>query len=185
MKVYKIYCLKNPDTLEIRYIGISTQKYLSTRLAQHYFNANHFSKLHVSNWIRKIGKKPIIELIEICNENNWKEREQYWISFYNNLTNIKEGGNGIYLNRSSESIQRSAKAHEKAIVQLDENGKLLNNFNSLKEATLYIGAKSLSSICNVLKNSYGAKTAFGYQWFYLDEYINKNFKIRIPYSTKL
>ena len=137
MKEYKIYCLKNPKTLEIRYIGFTSQKYLSTRLAQHFFSANHNYKTHVANWIRKIGKKPIIELIEICNKDNWKEREIYWINQYSNLTNIKEGGNGAYFERSSESIQRSAKAHEIKIVQLDKNKQLLKIWNSVKEATIY------------------------------------------------
>lgn len=48
MKEYKIYCLKNPNTLEIRYIGLTTQKYLSSRLSQHYFCANNNFQTHVA-----------------------------------------------------------------------------------------------------------------------------------------
>ena len=41
--------------------------------------------------------KPIIEVIEVCNENNWQEREIYWISYYKervDLCNHHEGGLG-------------------------------------------------------------------------------------------
>lgn len=183
MKKYKIYCLKNPDTLEIRYIGVTTQKYLSTRLAQHFFCANHNYQTHIAKWIRKINKKPIIEFIETCNENNWQSREKYWINFYKNLTNIHEGGKGVIINRSKSSIKRSAESHYIKIVQLDNNGKLIKIWNSIKEATLYFKGKSNSSICNVLKNNYGAVTAFNYQWFYYSDYINNNYKLRKRKST--
>lgn len=183
MKKYKIYCLKNPDTMEIRYIGVTTAKYISSRLSQHYYSANHNFQTHVAKWIRKIGKKPIIELIEICNENNWEKREKYWIKKYNNLTNIHEGGKGVVINRNKTSIERSAQAKCIKIVQLDNNGNLLNIFNSIKEASKHIKAKSHSSISNVLNNNYGAKTAFGFQWFYYNDYINNNYKLRIKDST--
>lgn len=179
MKNYKLYCLKNPETLEIRYIGITTQKYLSSRLSQHWYSANHESMTRVSKWIRSIKCKPLIEFIELCNEENWEDREKYWIKFYKNLTNTHEGGKGVIVDRSKTSIQRSALAHEKAIVQLNENGDLIKIWNSIKEATQYFNGKSKSSICNVLKNNYGAKRAFGYQWFYKDDYFNNNYKIRI------
>ena len=178
MKIYKIYCLKNPDTLKIRYIGVTTSKYLSSRLSQHYYCANKNFQTHVAKWIRKIGKKPIIELLEICNASNWEEKEKFWIKHFDNLTNIHEGGKGVVVDKNKSSIEKSAKAHEIKIVQLINDGKLLNIFNSIKEASEYIGAKSPSSICNVLKNNYGAKTAFGYQWFYFKDYKTGNYQLR-------
>ena len=79
----KIYVLKHPDTLEIRYVG-KTIRSLSRRLGNHITNArgNKHNK-HLSNWILSIlkeDKKPIIELIEECDYNIWQEREKYWIS---------------------------------------------------------------------------------------------------------
>lgn len=93
----KIYTLKHPDTLEIRYVG-KTVRSLSRRLGNHIANAkgNKHSK-HLSNWILKIlseGKRPIIEQIEECTPDIWQEREQYWISQFPNLINLTEGGDG-------------------------------------------------------------------------------------------
>lgn len=93
----KIYVLKHPDTLEIRYVG-KTVRSLSRRLGNHIANAkgNKHNK-HLSNWILSIlstGKRPIIELIEECDNSVWEERERYWISQYTNLINLTEGGDG-------------------------------------------------------------------------------------------
>jgi group I intron endonuclease len=93
----KIYTLKHPDTLEIRYVG-KTVRSLSRRLGNHIANAkgNKHNK-HLSNWILKIlseGKRPIIEQIEECTPDIWQEREQYWISQFPNLINLTDGGDG-------------------------------------------------------------------------------------------
>ena len=179
MKIYKIYCLKNPNNLKIRYIGVTTSKYLSTRLSQHYYSANHNHQTHVAKWIRSINTKPIIELIEVCNRNNWELREKYWINYYNDLTNIHEGGKGVIVDRKKSSVDRSAQAHEISIVQLDINGNFIKKWNSLKKATIYFNGKSLGSISNVLKKRYGANTAFGYKWVYYNEYKEGNYSLRI------
>ena len=93
----KIYVLKHPDTLEVRYVG-KTVRSLSRRLGNHIANArgNKHNK-HLSNWILKIitkGKKPIIELLEECEHSVWQEREKYWISQFDNLINMTVGGDG-------------------------------------------------------------------------------------------
>lgn len=181
MKEYKIYCLKNPETLEIRYIGVTTQKYISIRLSQHWKASKYNIQTRVCKWIRHINQKPIIELIEVCDENNWEEREKYWISYYDNLTNILPGGKGVVVNRSKNSIERSAESHFIKIVQIDDNGNLIKIWNSVKEATLFFKGKTLSSISNVLKNR--SNRAFKYQWFYYNDYINNNYKIKQNKST--
>ena len=93
----KIYVLKHPDTLEVRYVG-KTVRSLSRRLGNHIANAkgNRHNK-HLSNWIINIlnkNKRPIIELLEECNYSVWQEREQYWISQFPNLINLTKGGDG-------------------------------------------------------------------------------------------
>ena len=106
----KIYVLKHPDTLEIRYVG-KTVRSLSRRLGNHIANAkgNKHNK-HLSNWIMSIlkeRKRPIIELIEECDNSVWEEREKYWISQYNNLINLTEGGDGcIGFIHNSETINK-------------------------------------------------------------------------------
>lgn len=93
----KIYVLKHPDTLEIRYVG-KTVRSLSRRLGNHIANAkgNKHNK-HLSNWILSIlreDKRPVIELIEECDYSVWQEREKYWISQFPNLINLTTGGDG-------------------------------------------------------------------------------------------
>lgn len=106
----KIYVLKHPDTLEIRYVG-KTVRSLNRRLGNHIANAkgNKHNK-HLSNWIMSIlkeRKRPIIELIEECDNSVWEEREKYWISQYNNLINLTEGGDGcIGFIHNSETINK-------------------------------------------------------------------------------
>ena len=79
----RIYVLKHPDTLEVRYVG-KTVRSLSRRLGNHIANAKgNKHNRHLSNWILKIlsdNKRPIIELLEECEHSIWQEREKYWIS---------------------------------------------------------------------------------------------------------
>jgi len=95
-KIY-IYCLKDPETNDIRYIGKTTN--INTRLKAHITRSRH-NKYHSARWVQSVlkkGLKPIIELVEECTEENWAERETYWISYYRqyfDLTNILEGGEG-------------------------------------------------------------------------------------------
>lgn len=95
MKSIYIYKLTDPLTQEIRYIGKTTN--ISRRFNAH-INRCTTKKIHSAVWIKSLidkGVKPIIEIIESCDENNWEEREIYWIKFYKekyDLTNILPGG---------------------------------------------------------------------------------------------
>lgn len=97
MRKVKIYGLFHPITDELRYIG-KTVKSLNQRLSNHIYNAKVTQhNKHLSNWILKIlyeGNKPIIKCLEECDEQVWKEREQFWISTNNNLINLTKGGDG-------------------------------------------------------------------------------------------
>jgi hypothetical protein len=89
-----IYGLVCPKTNEIRYVG-KTKQTLKKRLQQHLWVGNKKHNPHKYNWINQLKNdnlKPIIIKIELCNKNNWVEREKYWISQYNNLTNLTQGG---------------------------------------------------------------------------------------------
>jgi group I intron endonuclease len=89
MEIY-IYSLKHPITKEVRYIGKT--KNIKRRYYEH-INKKHNS--YKSNWIQSLLKKdlkPIIDIIEICNKDNWEEREKYWITQFDNLTNLTKGG---------------------------------------------------------------------------------------------
>jgi hypothetical protein len=107
MRKVKIYKLLDPITKEVKYVGKTIQK-LNERLKSH-LNPNNKDFTYRANWIRKLkteNLKPIIELIEECNDENWVEREIYWINEYSKittLTNYSKGGNGgHYVNISTK-----------------------------------------------------------------------------------
>ena len=108
----KIYKLIDPNSLEIRYVGKTTQP-LGIRLSRHLDKSKRSKKkTHKENWICSLisnNQKPIIELIEIVSEINWQEKERFWISQFNNLTNLTEGGEGThgYIYSESERLDKS------------------------------------------------------------------------------
>ena len=126
----KIYVLKHPDTLEVRYVG-KTVRSLSKRLGNHIANAkgNKHNK-HLSNWIINIlnkNKRPIIELLEECDYSVWQEREQYWISQFPNLINLTKGGDGclgFIQNESTKEKLRIAMTGRKHTEEFKQNMSL-------------------------------------------------------------
>jgi len=81
----------------VRYVGKTTN--VERRFSSHISRSKR-SKHHAANWIRSLlnlSLKPIIEIVEICDNNNWEQREKYWISYYRqfyDLTNTTDGGEG-------------------------------------------------------------------------------------------
>lgn len=126
----KIYVLKHPDTLEVRYVG-KTVRSLSRRLGNHIANAkgNKHNK-HLSNWIINIlnnNKRPIIELLEECDYSVWQEREQYWISQFPNLINLTKGGDdclGFIQDESTKEKLRIAMTGRKHTEEFKQNMSL-------------------------------------------------------------
>jgi hypothetical protein len=96
MEGYKIYGLIDPETKEVRYVG-KTVSPLHKRLSSHYNDKSISYKTHWINSLKEKKLKPIIKILEVCNEDNWQEREKYWISHYravSRLTNYLDGGQG-------------------------------------------------------------------------------------------
>lgn len=112
MKIY-IYSLTDPITNKIRYIGKSITP--NQRYSSHLSRAKE-KKTHTNCWIYgllKKGVKPIMTIIEECDETNWIEKEQYYISINEKLTNLTEGGEGIHgLKFSEESKRKMSEAHK-------------------------------------------------------------------------
>lgn len=119
----RIYVLKEPDTLKIRYVGI-TSKSLKQRLRKHLDNALYTKhNIHLCNWILKYYKNnqlPIIELIEKCDLNNWQEREKYWITQFKDLLNSTEGGEGSFGFKHKESSKEKIRQLKLGLKQSNE-----------------------------------------------------------------
>lgn len=114
-----IYKLIDPRTNEIRYVG-KTKNSLRKRLYEYLTKRNLTAKTHKNNWIKQLlneGIKPIIETLEIVNEQNWIEREIYHIKKLKsdsvNLTNTTDGGDGaLGTKQSQESINKALKTRK-------------------------------------------------------------------------
>lgn len=110
-----IYTLSDPNTKKIRYVGKSINP--KRRLKDHYYNKR---RTYCSNWIWSLkdsNQKPILNIIEECNEDNWEEAEQYWICQFKawgfKLTNHTDGGEGMHgFTVSEETRQKMSKAHK-------------------------------------------------------------------------
>lgn len=92
-----IYTLIDPTTNEIRYVGKANNP--EKRLEAHIYGSQVDSNPHKYHWIKKLrraGLKPILHVIEICADSEWKQREKYWIAKYrksnHKLLNISKGG---------------------------------------------------------------------------------------------
>lgn len=194
-KVYNFYTLSassEPDN--IRYVGVTT-KTVVQRFYRHKYCAKHPEKrgLPVHKWMYSHYEKLeeiIVKQIDSCSEEQWEDRERYWIQYYKDqgfeLLNISEGGSGVITKemRSLDSISRSAKGHEKAIIALNLDGSFYKEYCSTTQASneLKIGK---SAINNVLSGR--SKSSKGFLWVYKSEYDpNKNYSYnKIDKGTKV
>lgn len=93
-KVY-VYALTDPETNEVRYVGITSQ-HPSIRFNQHVSNTKT-NPNHI-DWIQGLKAKGLLPNMETLEElDSWAkatQAEQKWIKYYSrkgcNLTNIKE-----------------------------------------------------------------------------------------------
>lgn len=91
-----IYTLTDPRNNDIRYIGKTNN--LKNRLKTHICEAKK-GNTHKNNWIKSLTTnniKPIIEILDIIDGDDWGIAEKYWISQFKtwgfNLVNNSEGG---------------------------------------------------------------------------------------------
>lgn len=117
MKHY-IYVLIDPRNYQVRYVGQTPR--LDGRYKEHC--RKHYKNNYRSHWLNNLHSlkiKPLMIVLEECDESNWEERETYWIKWYRedvcNLTNTTEGGEGVTGHVVSEEtrmkISRANKGH--------------------------------------------------------------------------
>lgn len=113
MKTY-IYILVDPENQQVRYVGKT--KSPSRRYNQH---TSECSKIrnHKNNWLLSLknkGLKPEMVLIDECENNDWIFLEKWYIQLFKmwsfKLTNLTEGGEGVYgYKPSRETIEKIAR----------------------------------------------------------------------------
>lgn len=107
-----IYCLKDPDTGVVFYVG-QTMHAIDQRLKSH-VRESHRNDTAKCQWIQDLldaGKTPTIELIEQCPPREASEREHYWISHYFAI-------NAALVNRAGQDTPVSARTKRHTPVNL-------------------------------------------------------------------
>lgn len=112
-----IYALIDPRDNRIRYIGKTNNPI--RRLREHcQFQYETNRRANWLNLLRSLHIKPIIKVIEECNESNWTEKEVYYKNYYESLgfdlTNSDEGGLGrsAGFHMSPESKNKISRANK-------------------------------------------------------------------------
>ena len=90
----EIYALLDPDDGTVRYIGKA--RCSRTRLKTHISDARKRNSL-VHIWIRGLGSPPLLKVLEVCLDDQWKVREKELIAAERlinpSLLNVANGGN--------------------------------------------------------------------------------------------
>lgn len=93
MKTTFIYTLSDRDG-HIRYVGKANDP--QKRFTDHIYDKK---KTHKSTWIRSLGYKPILEILDEIAIDDWQFWEMYWIAqckaWGHHLTNHTNGGEGV------------------------------------------------------------------------------------------
>lgn len=119
-----IYCLIDPITHDVRYIGKADNPY--ERLRRHFNDKCHSHKTHWLGSLFRKGLKPEWTILEKCDSAVWQEREMYWIAFGRKigwpLTNLTDGGDGLK-NPSVEIRRKISDIVKKRFVSEEERKK--------------------------------------------------------------
>ena len=155
MEKPKLYVLQDPDTLEIRYVGI-TMKKLSERLDKHLIDVKNrsYKSPKKVQWIESIisrNKLPLISLIEEFNNiDECKKAEIEYIKTYKQIYNL---------------VNNSIGGEYPEIVAIDQYnifGELIGQYESISQAGEHLGIKDPSHISSVCKGT--RESAYGYIW---------------------
>ncbi len=176
----KIYCLIDPITLKVRYIG-RTSKSLNTRLSQHLckLKTKEGKLNHKEAWLKsllKINAKPFIR--QLCIVEGWEEshtfERQLIAKYKERLVNIEDRGpgeRGKFISKE-QRLQMSialkkyyAEGGEptrcKPVHVYDSQGNYYNYYKSLSEASRQLNIP-LGGIERVFTNNY--RHSRGYQF---------------------
>lgn len=178
----KVYIYTLSDSSGVRYIGQT--KRIKDRFYRHIFDGKNFGgKNKRCSWVKSLlnkGEKPIMEIIDEVDFNEWVFWEKYWISQFKtwgfNLVNDTDGGEGQYGRIFSEETKLKMSLVKKGktpknidvfkkcnikgeVVQYDLNGNKLNEFESSNYVKNILGVKNVHLVITKKRCSAG-----GYIW---------------------
>lgn len=159
------------------YVGQSIN--IENRWTHHKYELNN--NKHINDYLQNAWNKYGEDnfsfiVIEECKESELNEKEIYYINKYNSMNNgynLCEGGNGIrgYRHTKEEIEKMRMIQNPKTVLQIDSQLNIVNKWHGTSHISKELGySKRNIDLC--CKMEYGHKTAYGYYWFYEDDYIN-------------
>ena len=178
-KICGIYKIENKVNGKV-YIGLSSDVLKRFKAHKSALNRNGHINKHLLSAYNNYGidnfSFDIIEECEPTNKELLKELEIKNIKKYKANDNrfgynLTSGGDGVrdlsYESREKISIGESLDD----VVQISNDGKVINIFRNCRVAAEYFNKKSLKeNIRNCCDKRYGYKTSLGYYWMYRKEY---------------
>lgn len=175
-----IYTLSCPITFVVKYVGKTTNVRL--RYNQHVSDKRQMSL--VKSWIKslkKTGLTPIMEVVDECNNDNWRLMESYWICQFRTwgfeLKNMIDGGIGIgyVTNEIRAKIAKTLKGRKppplarlrtiKSVCKYSLDGDFIQKYDAISD-TGYVG----NNLTSAIKRK---QSSYGFQWrFYSDSFMD-------------
>lgn len=159
------------------YIGQS--KDIHNRWIRHKseLNNNKHINNHLQNAWNKYGEDCFLFIIlEECLESELNDKEVYYINKFDSMENgynLCIGGNGVRgYKHSQEEIEKMRMVQNpKTLLQIDKDKNIVCKWHGASHAAKELGysKRNIESCCNMIT---GHKTAYGFYWFYEDDYIN-------------
>lgn len=127
MNIY-IYALCDPISFDVRYIGKTTDPHRRYRQHLSKRSLNRKKQTHKICWLKSLLNQsllPVQQVLEICDETTWEQKESNWISFYksigSNLTNGTDGGYAGF--KSTYKSRKGKKLSEECKIKISETLK--------------------------------------------------------------
>lgn len=158
-----IYCLIDPRTNEIRYVG-KTCSSLKERLRQHL--GQSCGNGHKQAWLQQLKNlklKPIIETLEIVigsDDKDWQELERFWILYLKfiggRLVNLDSGGIG----GKQPSLETRQKMRASALIRAPKSSEARARFSaSMKGRTVSAETRGKISLAHQKESVVASKKA--------------------------
>jgi len=115
-----IYCLKDPTTDAVRYVGKTND--LPARLRSHRWERRNLKLQNRKvRWLRTLTQEPLVEVLEVVDMNSWADRERYWIKRFRDegadLTNFADGGQTSPVEGRGHTEETKAKLRTSALAR--------------------------------------------------------------------
>ena len=135
-----IYALIDPRTKLPFYVGKTNDP--KVRLKGHRTGRGTTRSAIFIREIRAEGGRPEMEILELCDEKDWQDREAFWVDFYQfrfgvaQITNVNEGGVqcGRFINHSPATRERLRQMFKGRPIAPEVRAQISKSLTGLKQS---------------------------------------------------